>query len=291
MKPSRRTALVVDDDEFFVRPYVRALVEAGFITKYVETATAAIHALNKRVPDLLVVDVVMPPGRLLDNRQTAGGEETGIVIARRLRRLSAKTLIVALTSARPSKNWLPDDRRFVVLRKGLVSPSELVDFVTARTSHAKPRIFIVHGRDHRPLRALNQLLSQLGYPTPMTLSALPSGGLTILEKLEKYADLADVVLVLMTGDDVGELRESRKRLKSRARINVSFEAGYFLGLLGRTSGRVIVLSTQEVDKGSDLGGFVWIDISNGIEAAADEIQRELKAVAWRAKRPKRPASE
>jgi predicted nucleotide-binding protein len=61
----------------------------------------------------------------------------------------------------------------------------------------------------------------------------------------------------------------------RARPNVLFEAGYFYGRLQRTSGKVIFLVKGDIELPSDVSGIVYIDISRGIQKAAEEIRREL----------------
>ena len=63
----------------------------------------------------------------------------------------------------------------------------------------------------------------------------------------------------------------------QARPNVLLEAGYFLGLLSRRSGRVILLNKGQTMLPTDLLGIGFIDISRGIAAAGDAITRELKA--------------
>ena len=66
--------------------------------------------------------------------------------------------------------------------------------------------------------------------------------------------------------------------KRRARQNVILELGFFLGTLGRRSGRVFLLYKGPLELPSDLGGVVYIDISKGIEAVSDQIRREIVAI-------------
>lgn len=61
---------------------------------------------------------------------------------------------------------------------------------------------------------------------------------TIIEKIEKYSDVS-YAFVLLTPDDIGysksgETKPDRERKKEpRARQNVIFELGYFVGKLSR----------------------------------------------------------
>jgi predicted nucleotide-binding protein len=59
---------------------------------------------------------------------------------------------------------------------------------------------------------------------------------------------------------------------------VIFELGFFYAQMGRQTGRVIVLRKGEVELPSDIQGIVWVDISNGIKAAGEEIRREVAHV-------------
>ena len=60
-----------------------------------------------------------------------------------------------------------------------------------------------------------------------------------------------------------------------------FELGYFLGVFGRSSGRVFLLHKGALDLPSDISGVIYIDISNGVDAAGENIRRELADVVKR----------
>jgi predicted nucleotide-binding protein len=136
------------------------------------------------------------------------------------------------------------------------------------------RSFIVHGHDETEKLALkNYLQNTLKWPEPVILAEKPSGGKTIIEKFEEHSKNIDVVFVLLTPDDVGGAAGAPSA--SRARQNVIFELGYFAGKFGRTSGRAILLRKGDLDLPTDLAGIVYINISKGIEAAGEEIRREV----------------
>lgn len=137
------------------------------------------------------------------------------------------------------------------------------------------RSFIVHGHDMSAVSELKDYLKDdLGFAEPVVLSDCPSYGKTLIEKFEHYARNVDVTFVLLTPDDVGGLAETVVHNR-RARQNVVFEYGYFLGVFRRRSGRVILLHKGAVEVPSDLHGIVYIDISQGIRAAARQIRAEL----------------
>jgi predicted nucleotide-binding protein len=119
----------------------------------------------------------------------------------------------------------------------------------------------------------------MGFAEPIILAQMPSLGKTLLEKFENYAANADLVFVLLTPDDVGSAAGSAKNARARARQNVMFELGYFLGYLRRQTGSVFVLHKGDTEIPTDLSGLVFIDITHGIDAAAEAIRRETRGYA------------
>ena len=79
---------------------------------------------------------------------------------------------------------------------------------------------------------------------------------------------------MLTPDDEGRLKGSNSSLKTRARQNVIFEAGYFMGKLGRN--KTIILSSVE-ETMSDIDGIVYIDINNYKSALLKKL-RELNLI-------------
>lgn len=103
------------------------------------------------------------------------------------------------------------------------------------------KVFIVHGRDDSKKYELFGFLYDRGLE-PIILHEQVNNGQTIIEKIESSSDVA-CAIILLTPDDVGKLKDSESALKTRARQNVIFEAGYFMGKLGRN--RTILLSGVE----------------------------------------------
>ena len=99
----------------------------------------------------------------------------------------------------------------------------------------------------------------------------PNRGATIIEKFETHSDVAFAV-ALLTGDDEG--RTLGGVLKKRARQNVLFEFGFFIGKLGRH--RVCALVDDGVEIPSDYQGVIYIPADSGGKWKM-ELVRELKA--------------
>ncbi len=63
---------------------------------------------------------------------------------------------------------------------------------------------------------------------------------------------------MYTACDIGAKKVTTPELKSRARQNVVFEHGYFIGRLGRP--RVSALLADGVEAPNDVSGVVYIDL-------------------------------
>lgn len=112
------------------------------------------------------------------------------------------------------------------------------------------KVFIAHG--HGYLKdAVARVIEKLKLD-PIILEEKPSSGHTIIGKFEKYADVGYAV-VLLTPDDVGGLAGGE--MLDRARQNVIFELGYFVGKIGL--GHVCLLF-DGVELPSDLLGVVYV---------------------------------
>ncbi len=119
-------------------------------------------------------------------------------------------------------------------------------------------IFIVHGRDNETKETIARFLERLDIK-PVILHEQPNQGRTIIEKFEQHAQVGFAV-ALLTPDDVGAFQEDAGNLKPRARQNVVFEFGYFIGRLGRN--RVCALTKGDVEIPSDYDGVVYIPLDD-----------------------------
>lgn len=145
------------------------------------------------------------------------------------------------------------------------------------------RVFVVHGHDDKTKAELEILLSELGLE-PVVLHRQPDEGHTIIEKFEKYSDVG-YAFIMLTPDEVAylsnedRLPDAERHKEIRARPNVIFEFGYFVGKLGRQN--VCCLYTGDVSLPSDLNGLLYKKFSANVEEVAYSISRELKARGYR----------
>lgn len=159
---------------------------------------------------------------------------------------------IALLEAAKSELALREELKQVV--ESEESPAERA------TAAEQGRVFIVHGHDETPKHELYRVLHDVTSTRPIILHEQPSGGRSILEKLEAYAASAGFAVALLTADDIGRRRDADADLP-RARQNVVFEAGFFAGRLGRA--RVVLLYEAGVELPSDLDGVVYVPLDPG----------------------------
>ena len=120
----------------------------------------------------------------------------------------------------------------------------------------KNKVFIVHGHDDALKYQLADWLRKIEIE-PIILHEQANMGITsTLEKIERYSGV-DCAIVLFTSDDIGSLKGDTDNLKPRARQNVVFEAGLFLGLLGKN--KVIMLCKKDLERPGDLDGCIYIE--------------------------------
>lgn len=141
---------------------------------------------------------------------------------------------------------------------------EAIDFLdmsaadeeTVEGSVVKNKVFIVHGHDVALKYQLSDWLRSIEVE-PIILHEQANEGITsILGKLDRYSDV-NCAIILFTADDEGYEKGKPEAKKSRARQNVVFEAGLFVGLLG--ANRVIMLYDNGVELPGDLEGCVYTE--------------------------------
>ncbi|RMS85070.1 TIR domain-containing protein [Pseudomonas savastanoi] len=141
----------------------------------------------------------------------------------------------------------------------------------------KRNVFIVHGRDNEAKQEVSRFVESLGLMA-IILHEQASAGMTIIEKIERYAGDADFALVLYTPCDLGRgAHESNVRPSNRARQNVVFEHGYLMAKLGRQN--VCALVKGHIETPNDISGVVYVslDPAGGWKG---EVVKELRECGY-----------
>jgi predicted nucleotide-binding protein len=123
-------------------------------------------------------------------------------------------------------------------------------------------------------KAVARFVSTLGLD-PIILHEQPNQGRTLIEKFEAHAEVSFAVVILTGDDSCGPAHSESPR--PRARQNVVFELGYFVGRLGRK--RVCTLYEEGVEVPSDFSGIVYVPL-DAAGAWRPLLARELKAAGF-----------
>jgi CheY-like chemotaxis protein len=275
------------DDDFASELTVDNLRQRGHEVYRLSSVDEALaQAAQIASSDLVVLDLIMPRAEEDATNVADGARSTGMAIFRDLRRRRPDLPILVFTAnqdpalvdvvradphAKYVSRWSsPTFREFILTIHQMLGLEPVCPF---------PRPFIVHGRDDETkLEVKNYVQNILGLGEPIILHEQPNLGRTLIEKLEEEAGPSDLAFVILTPDDPIVDPGEAEIEKRRARQNVILELGFFLGTLGRRSGRVFLLYKGPLDLPSDLSGVVYLDISRGVDAVGEQIRRELRAI-------------
>jgi predicted nucleotide-binding protein len=194
-----------------------------------------------------------------------------LLIPARLRKLSADEL--------PSEDEaeIADDRIVKTAIKHARSRR------TTRSKVPDPRaVFVVHGRDLRSRDSMFAFLRSIGlHPLEWAEAVAATGRPTpyVGEILDTAFSIAQAVVVLLTPDDEGRLREQLRQhgdpsheteLTSQARLNVIFEAGM---AMGRFPDRTVIVEIGPLRPFSDIAGRHVIRLDNTTQRRQELAQR------------------
>lgn len=140
------------------------------------------------------------------------------------------------------REYFPDDQEAANLGREDPSPPD------------NRKVFVVHGRDEGTKHEVARFVKQLDLE-PVVLSEMPNEGKTIMEKFVAHSDVGFAIVLLMS-DDSGALQGDEPR--PRARQNVIFELGFFIGKLGRKCVCALTRGAPEIP--SDYAGVLYVQM-------------------------------
>jgi predicted nucleotide-binding protein len=149
--------------------------------------------------------------------------------------------------------------------------SPIKDFEEETVRAFYNRGFIVHGHNELRKFEVARFIENELKRKAIILHEQANAGQTIIEKFENNSNV-DFAVALWTADDVGKGKTDGD-FKDRARQNVIFETGYFIGKLGRR--KVVVLYEQGVEIPSDYHGVIFILFD---ENWKDDLRREIETI-------------
>jgi Predicted nucleotide-binding protein containing TIR-like domain len=134
------------------------------------------------------------------------------------------------------------------------------------------KVFIVHGHDEAARETVARFLEKIGFEV-VILHEQANKGRALITKFNEEAAGIGFAVVLMTPDDMGGAKG--REAKPRARQNVIFELGFFIGKLG--PGRVAAIIAGDVELPSDYEGVVYIRLDTDWRT---QLARELQAASY-----------
>ena len=137
------------------------------------------------------------------------------------------------------------------------------------------KIFIVHGHDEEMKQAVARTVEKIGL-VPIILHEQPNKGRTIIEKFEDYSDV-NFAIVLLSPDDIAYPKsKSPEDKRFRARQNVIFELGFFVGKLERKHVFILFREEENFEIPSDYLNICYTPYDNKGKWQYDLI-KELKS--------------
>lgn len=131
------------------------------------------------------------------------------------------------------------------------------------------RVFVGHGHNEVVRYKVRDFIANRCSLEPIILTDLPSEGMSVIEKLERYGRTADFAILIMTADDITSDGQAR------ARQNVIQEVGWFQGVLGRA--RTAILRHENIEFPSNLSGIIDFRFEGeAVEMRFEELRRELE---------------
>ena len=135
------------------------------------------------------------------------------------------------------------------------------------------KIFVIHGHDNEMKSDVTQTLQKLDLD-PIILHETPNSEQILIEKISDYAHVSFAVVLLSPADLAYPEEKTPEEAKYRAKQNVIFELGYFLGLLGKQNVIAIYRKKKDFEIPNNYNGVLWIEYKTGWYF---ELIRELQA--------------
>jgi predicted nucleotide-binding protein len=169
---------------------------------------------------------------------------------------------------------------------------------SSKASVLKKKVFIVHGRDEVPALALQKHLRELIIEAEMFEDFKKTAvSKTVIETLEEIRNQVGFAFIIATPDDFGclctdfekcekeilfdgelspkDMKTLECQLNTRARQNVVFEYGLFMGALGRDK-VCCLLQTSTKERPSDLSGVLYEEFDKRVNEKFNDIDAKLK---------------
>lgn len=181
------------------------------------------------------------------------------------------------SAARSVGNLINTMKEEMVLFEDAGDGADSADSADTPRQAASSAIFIVHGHDEELKQAVARTVEHLGFE-PIVLHEKPNRGRTIIEKFDDYSNVG-FAIALLSADDVARTADGTEE-RFRARQNVIFELGFFLGRLRRDRVAAIYRPHENFEMPSDYVGVLFIPYDDE-GAWRFKLAKELKACGYK----------
>lgn len=249
------TILLADDVRDFLKLQKPILEKAGYHVITATTPERARKIIESGQVDLAILDLHMRGG-------TTENDLSGLEVAKETNSAVPKIILTAEPTYEKAVLALGVAAGGQRAAATFIAKDKPDDLLKAIRTVLKVRVFIIHGHDDGAKQSLARFIESLGL-TAVILHEQTWGGRTVIENFERHANVG-FAIALLTPDDLGQsISEKAPTLRPRARQNVIFELGFFIGKLGRD--RVAVLYKSHPEKGhieipSDYQGIRYVDM-------------------------------
>jgi len=148
-----RMILWVDDDKYFIAPYIEFLEDAGFRVLRESDASSGLSVFEENRSEIccVILDMAMDPGIRFTQFESRAGYNAGMLVARNVNNIDKRVPIIGLSNFYNLDNeaWFKT-RRFSILEKAAINKDILLSEVMRAIDpnhKAGIRTFIVHGHD------------------------------------------------------------------------------------------------------------------------------------------------
>lgn len=168
--------------------------------------------------------------------------------------------------------------RFINVPPGSKTRSTSENPIEEKNKPKSQNVFVVHGHDIELKNDVELFLKSINL-VPIVLHRELDEGLTVIEKFEKHSNV-NYAIILLTPDDIGftveeaSIPEDKREFEFRARQNVIFEFGYFVGKLTRKN--VCCIYKEGVKLPSDLAGLIYKKVIKSVDEVGMFLMKELK---------------
>jgi|SRR5665648_2036 len=168
----------------------------------------------------------------------------------------------------PDESWTKGQNKMLNLFKTIEEDITLENLTKNASNEIKKdriklsnKIFIVHGHDEEMKQAVARAVEKIDLK-PIILHEQPNKGRTIIKKFEDYSDV-NFAIVLLSPDDIAYPKDkSPKDKEFRARQNVIFELGFFVGKLGREHVFILYREEHNFEFPTDYSGICYTPYNN-----------------------------